>query len=237
MQARRAAEAEARAAALEAAVAAAEAAAQEARVVHDGLRAQIAAGSTEADSMRQQMARQAREVRHARQLARDVTDERSEAQAFLVSSIRMVRRQLASQRDENAGKQQHTRAGRAGRRTVAASPACAALPTAAAPLTPASQTSTGSSSAQSSTSSTLAAAASVASVLGSSGGRPVDSSEMSWEEREAVLRLLLAQVNNVAAAAAAQETFAAVELDAASLAPPADSPPEQGSPVCFSELS
>jgi len=221
--------AQAQIASLETQLAAAETAKLEAAALHEGLRAQLAASEREAEALRGQLKRQANAVRHAQNIAKEVLAERSEAQAFLVSSIRMVRRQIAQEQEaqEKAAQLKAARERRAATRRVAretklaatsanssqATPASASLPASAAASTsacaPASPCrSTSSASSGTSRSSALAAAASVHARISGAGGRLADIGELSWEEREAILRLLLAQINNNAGVEAAQSAFA-----------------------------
>ena len=81
-------------------------------------------------------------------------------------------------------------------------------------------------------SSAVAAAASLSDRFSTSGGRLADIHELTWEEREAILRLLLAHVNAKPTVKAAQEVFAQIEVAGyANEFLEDESVPEFGSPV------
>lgn len=216
------------------------AARDEARASLEGTRSQPSASKREVEVKQRQFNRQAQELRHAQQTVRDVLAERSETQAFLVSSIRAVRREVAAKKEAmaSASVSEGRCRGRSTsqrRQATHSSPLTpVSQPTALSPVAPGSSTlsqiSPNSSfiSSNSSRSSALAAATSLSDRMTTAGGRLADISELTWEEREAVLRLLLAQINSKPLVKAAQEVFAVASPSHAELEEPL---PELGSPV------
>ena len=225
------------------------AARDEACASHQGIVSQVASLKKQLEVEQRQVKRQAQEVRHAQRALRDLLAERSEAQAFLVSSLRCIRREVAAQQDE---------VGIGGRRTarkvqrlplqqlvVAAAPSSSSgcsTSCSTTTATPTSTASTGTSPALTSApscsgssigssssvrSSALAAAASVSERLQTAGGRLADVQELSWEEREAVLRLLLAQINGKTTLKAAQAVFTTPEAPFAAAAFPGEENEEE----------
>ncbi len=207
------------------------------QIAYDGSQLLLAAAKEEIAKKERQLNRQSQEIRHIRQTGRELLAERSEAQAFLVSSIRAVRREVAAQREEAAAlaKSVGVATKHIGRPTARTNKrnAIPDIPqTGGGPLTPLSQhlatensnsitsaacspASSTTSKTSSSRSSTLAAAAASVSqrlhTAAASGKRLVDISELTWDERESVLRLLLAHVNGKADLSEAQSMFSALQ--------------------------
>ncbi len=217
---------------------AANSARDQAKIAYDGTQLLLAAANEEIAKKERQLSRQAQEIRHVRQTGRELLAERSEAQSFLVSSIRAVRREVAAQREEAAALAKATGTATVvlGRRTARITTKLSLSETPQSRegplLTPLSQhiaaentdsmsaaacspTSSVTSKTSSSRSSTLAAAAASVSqrlhTAAASGKRLVDISELTWDEREGVLRLLLAHVNGKSDLSEAQSMFSALQ--------------------------
>lgn len=237
-QAKGAAAATSQVASLQQQVVAAMAAQQEAEMVQAGQRAQLAAAAKEQAAVQRQLKHCTRQLRHAQDSLRDAIAQRSEAQAFLVSSIRYVRLQVA-QREASAAAESagvppvgmQIRRGKGQRHWIQATPSASTLPAAPPSLSPGAEImasscpgsapgSAPSSAPGSASSSLLVAAAGLRGRLDKrGGGRLADVSELSWQDRETVLRLLLAQVNASPAAVAARAAFSSGGSSAGELSP------------------
>jgi hypothetical protein len=214
------------------------AAKDQAKIAYDGSQLLLASAKEEIAKKERQLNRQAQEMRHIRQIRRELLTERSEAQEFLVSSIRAVRKEVAAQQEEAAALAKSAGAatkattylgGRRNARITKKTDISTGSPltplsqqlapestSASAACSPASSTaSTTTSKNSTSRSSTLAAAAASVSqrlhTAAASGKRLVDISELTWDERESVLRLLLAHVNGKSDLSEAQSMFSALE--------------------------
>lgn len=191
---------------------------QEGFAIQGGLQAQIATLKGDNARLERQIKHQTREVYHAREIVREVLAERSEAQAFLVSSIRCIRKHIASEQQHNtdSGKSLLKK-----KKTIpipritspsTTSPTTDSSALSSAQSSPASSDATSSTSKSTAKSSILAAAAQVRSRLNTQHGMMADIRELTWEEREAVLRLLLATINGSKVAKLAQSLFTAGSL-------------------------
>ncbi|KAL4860135.1 Basal body-orientation factor 1 [Chlorella vulgaris] len=180
------------------------------------LRAQLADAANEQDGLRRLLRLRTRELRHLRHLAQEVLLQRSDVEAFLVAGIQQVRGEIAAEAAAAAGA-----ARRLGPNRQAMQPALAAShdgpkmleeqggSMASISLAPSRRGSVASravapSAATSPTAASSAdhAAAVAATVAGQLPGR-IDVRELSWEDRERVLRLLFAKINKAAQQSAA----------------------------------
>jgi hypothetical protein len=180
------------------------------------LRAQLADAANEQNGLRRLLRLRTRELRQLRHLAQEVLLQRSDVEAFLVAGIQQVRGEIAAEAAAAAGA-----ARRLGPHRQAMQPALAAShdgpkmleepggSMASISLAPSRQGSVASRAVAPSaaTSPTAAsskdpAAAAAATVAGQLPGR-IDVRELSWEDRERVLRLLFAKINKAAQQSAA----------------------------------
>ncbi|KAL4434248.1 hypothetical protein ABPG75_000689 [Micractinium tetrahymenae] len=173
-----------------------------------GLRAQLADAAAEQNALRRLLQVRTKELRQVRRLAQEVLLQRSEVEAFLVSSIQQVRAEMAAEAAQCAagsGELASSSSFRADSRAGAAlGPALSMAGAAAAPVDRAPSSSSNSSSGRGSqleaASPTAAAAVAPGALGGSSstaGGAAgqVDIKQLSWQDRERILRLLFAKIN------------------------------------------
>eukprot|EP00887_Chlorella_sp_A99_P000647 scaffold5.g647.t1 len=160
---------------------------QEKAVLSQELRAQLAEAVGEQASLRRLLRLRTTELHRVRRLAQEVLLQRSDVESFLISSILHVRAEVAA-------------AAAAG----GAAPAAAAAAAAGAGAKQGSAPAAGGGGP-------AGAAALLPQGSGSGGGAPsapaasasrVDVKDLSWADREHVLRLLFAKINHQAAAAA-----------------------------------
>ncbi|PRW58814.1 flagellar basal body isoform B [Chlorella sorokiniana] len=195
------------------------------------LRAQLADAVAEQTSMRRQLQVRTRELRTVRRLAQQVLLQRSEVEAFLVSSIQMVRAQMAAQA---AGAAAPAAAdGEAGAQSAAGDHSLgeAAEHLAGQPEQGMAAASDDRGSSSAGMGATVIASAATVEAGGavqcssSSCGSPqavtaatpgapstVDIRALSWQDRERVLRLLFAKINRAAVQPVARQPSAAAPL-------------------------
>ncbi|PSC76586.1 flagellar basal body [Micractinium conductrix] len=167
-----------------------------------GLRAQLADAAAEQHALRRLLQVRTKELRQVRRLAQEVLLQRSDVEAFLVSSIQQVRAEMAAEAAAAAAgtaapQQAPGEGGAEGARE-------AALAAGTSGGSDTSSSSLGMAGERSIAASVLAGSIGGAAAGGGAstapGVGPMDIQQLSWQDRERILRLLFAKINRSAAA-------------------------------------